>query len=240
MPPLPLALTAGLFGSALLLTCSGRPEPGGARSPAPPDSLFADGGAVAMPDSLRAALVAADPLWETALRIHYDALVMDGHVDTPSLMLDEGYDLGTRHVARPASGHVDLPKMAEGGLDAPFFSIYVAASYGEGAAATDRALAMIAEVKRQVAAHADRVEVARTAADVRRITRAGRKAVLLGLEGGHAIQGSEAVLRRLRDAGIRYVTLTHTNTNGWADSSQDPPRHDGLSPQGVALVGAMN
>ncbi|MDX1420414.1 MAG: dipeptidase, partial [Rubricoccaceae bacterium] len=167
------------------------------------------------------------------------ALVMDGHVDTPSLMLDEGYRLGERHAPQPGRAHLDLPRMVEGGLDAPFFSIFVSRHYGEGQGATDRALAMIAEVERQVEA-LDGVAMAYTSGDVLRLTRGGQKAILLGLEGGHALQASEAVLAQLRDAGIRYVTLTHTNTNAWADSSQDTPRHGGLTEQGVALVQAMN
>jgi membrane dipeptidase len=76
--------------------------------------------------------------------------------------------------------------------------------------------------------------------DVLRITKSGRKAPLMGLEGGHALQASEAVLERLADAGIRYVTLTHSNTNGWADSSSDEPRWGGLNATGRDLVRAMN
>ena len=188
---------------------------------------------------MRARLVAEDPLWEQALRLHYDALVMDGHVDTPSLMLDEGSRLGERHTPETGRAHLDLPRMVEGGLDAPFFSIFVSRAYGEGPAATARAFAMIAEVERQVAA-LDSVEIARSAADVLRLTREGKKAILLGLEGGHALQASPSVLQQLYDAGIRYVGLTHTNTNSWADSSQDEPRHGGLTEQGVALIHAMN
>jgi membrane dipeptidase len=224
-----------------LAACSGRSEDGAPpRDAAPPDTLVAvDGGAVRLPPDVRAQLVDEDPLWETALRLHYDAVVMDGHVDTPSLMLDEGYAFGERHAPEPGRAHVDLPRMVEGGLDAPFFSIFVSRQYGEGPEATARALAMIAEVERQVAA-LDSVAVARSASDVLRLTREGKKAILLGLEGGHALQASEDVLRQLYDAGIRYVTLTHTNTNSWADSSQDAPRHDGLSERGVELIQAMN
>ena len=79
-----------------------------------------------------------------------------------------------------------------------------------------------------------------SAADVLRLTRAGQKAALMGLEGGHALQASEDVLERLADAGIRYVTLTHSNTNGWADSSGDAPRWNGLNQKGRDLVRAMN
>lgn len=197
-----------------------------------------DGGAVLMPEVRQRVLVRDDPRWAEALRIHYNALVMDGHIDTPSLMLDDGYDFGVRH--RSHEAHVDLPRLFEGGLDAPFFSIYVSAGYGEGERGTQRARDMIAEVKRQVAARADQAEMAYSAADVRRITRSGRKAVLMGLEGGHALAGSVDVLRELHGAGIRYVTLTHVNTNGWADASQTPPRWDGLNDLGRRMVREMN
>ena len=213
-----------------------RAQSGGVPTDPSPEAMT-DGGAVRMPAWRRHTLMRRDSLWAEALRIHFNALVTDGHVDTPSLMR-RGYDFGKRH--RSFEGHVDLPRMFEGGLDAPFFSIYVPAALGEGKRATDRARALIAEVKRQAAAHADSVAMAYSAADVRRITRGGRKAILLGLEGGHALAGSTDVLRELYDAGIRYVTLTHVNTNGWADASQTPPRWDGLNDLGRRMVRAMN
>jgi membrane dipeptidase len=197
-----------------------------------------DSGAVAMPAGQRQILLKEDTLWAEALRIHYHALVLDGHIDTPSLMLDDGYRFGARH--RSLVSHVDLPRMFDGGLDAAFFSIYVAPFHGEGAQATARARALIAEVKRQVAIHADSVATATTADAVRRLARAGKKAVLLGLEGGHALAASPEVLRALYDEGIRYVTLTHINTNAWADASQAAPRWDGLNDLGRRLIAEMN
>ncbi len=169
--------------------------------PIHPLAAMVDSGAVAMPEPRRRFLLGQDSLWAEALRIHYNALVVDGHIDTPLLMLDEGYRFGARH--RSYESHVDLPRMFDGGLDAAFFSIYVAPPYGEGERATERARAMMAEVKRQVAAHPDSVALATSAADVRRLTRAGKKAVLLGLEGGHALAASPDVLRALYDEGIR-------------------------------------
>ncbi|MDX1546141.1 MAG: dipeptidase [Rhodothermales bacterium] len=202
-----------------------------------PVAGMTDGGRVAMPEARRRAALKADSLWAEALRIHYNALAIDGHVDTPALMLDDGYRLADRHPAHAA--HLDLPRMAEGGLDAAFFSIYVAPYYGEGADAVRRARALIAEVERQVGADSG-AAMAYTAEDVRRIARSGRKAVLLGLEGGHALAASPDTLRALYRAGIRYVTLTHINTNAWADASQSPPRHGGLNALGRSLVATMN
>ena len=209
-------------------------------STAPTDSTdSADGGAVRLPDATVRRLVAEDPLWEDALRIHYDAIVLDGHVDTPSLMLDDGYQLGERHRPEPGRAHLDLPRMVEGGLDGAFFAVYVSRTFGEGEEATERALAMTEEIDRQTGA-LDGAEIARTAGDVRRIARSGRKAVLLGLEGGHALQGDVDVLRHLSANGIRYVTLTHTNTNSWADASTDAARWGGLNGLGRDLVREMN
>lgn len=195
-----------------------------------------DGGAVRMPEVRQRVLVKQDPLWAEALRIHYYALVLDGHIDTPTLML-RGYDATTRH--RSYEAHVDFSRMAEGGLDAAFFSIYVSAAQGEGERARRRAEAMIAEVRRQVG-QAEGVAMAYSAADVRRLSRQGQQAILLGLEGGHALGGSVERLEALHTAGIRYVTLTHTNTNSWADASQSPPRWGGLNDTGRALIRAMN
>ena len=236
------ALCAALAVAGVVSSCAdgAAPAPPAAErgDQAPSDSTdgdLSDGGRIVMPQAQADRLIASDSLWADALRIHYDALVVDGHVDTPSLMLDRGYRLADRH----RGDHLDLPRMVEGGLDAAFFSIYVARSYGEGGAATDRALAMIDEVLRQVDA-ADGAEVARTAADVRAIRQRGGRAVLMGLEGGHALQGSPEVLRQLWANGIRYVTLTHSNTNSWADAATDAPRWDGLNGLGRELVAEMN
>lgn len=211
------------------------------RAAGPPPMTVAemtDGGTVQMAPVRQRILTRDDSLWAEALRIHYNAITIDGHVDTPTLMLDDGYAFGERHPAHAA--HLDLPRMAEGGLDAAFFSIYVAPHYGEGERATQRARDLVAEVKRQLALHPDSAALATTAAAVRRLARSGRKAVLLGLEGGHALAGSPAVLRALYDEGVRYVTLTHINTNSWADASQAPPRWGGLNDLGRRLVREMN
>ena len=206
--------------------------------PVDPTAAMVDGGGVAMPAVRQHVLLKQDSLWAEALRIHYNAIILDGHIDTPLLMVDKGYRFGTRH--RSHEGHVDLPRMFDGGLDAAFFAIYVAPFYGEGERATERARAMMAEVRGQVEAHTDSVAAATSAADVRRLTRAGKKAVLMGLEGGHALAASPDVLRALYDEGIRYVTLTHINTNAWADASQAAPRWNGLNDLGRSLIAEMN
>ena len=207
---------------------------------APPDSTerMTDGGSIVLPEVRQRILVREDSLWADALRIHYDAIIIDGHIDTPSLMLDEGYRFHERH--RSGESHVDLPRMFEGGLDGVFFSIYVAPPYGESPRAAQRARDMIAEAKRQVSAQPDSMEMAYSAADVRRIARSGKKAILMGLEGGHALGGSVETLHKLYEAGIRYVTLTHINTNSWADASQSAARWNGLNDKGRRMVQEMN
>jgi membrane dipeptidase len=197
-----------------------------------------DGGTVLLPGIRQKILIEGDSLWAEALRVHYNAIVLDGHIDTPSLMVDEAYALGNRN--RALAGHVDLPRMFDGGLDAAFFAIYVPVSLGESAGAVRRARRMIDEVERQVAALSDSMGMAYSADDVRLLTRSGRKAVLLGLEGGHALMASPDTLHSLYDEGIRYVTLTHVNSHSWAESSQSPPRFGGLNDLGRRMVRKMN
>ena len=230
--------------AVVLLSCESgvQSKPSGGADVAEPVAVTADsavdGGKILLPRIRQKILIEEDSLWAEALRVHYNAIVLDGHVDTPTLMLDDGYAFAERHPAHVA--HLDVPRMFEGGLDAAFFSIYVAHYYGEGAGAVIRARNMIREVKQQVASAADSVELAYSADDVRRIARAAKKSVLLGLEGGHALTASEDTLRALYRDGIRYVTVTHVNNTSWAESSQSPSRWNGLNDRGRELIRAMN
>ena len=192
-----------------------------------------------MSELTRRRLVAEDSLWTRALDLHYDAVVLDGHMDTPTLALEEGYDATERHTPLRGKRHVDFPRMREGGLDGGFFSIYVSSRFGEGEAATEQARRMIRTFREQVD-RSDRAEVALTADDVLRLARKGTAAVLFGLEGGHALQADVEVLRELHGLGIRYVTLTHVNTNAFADASQSRPRWNGLNDTGRLIVEEMN
>jgi membrane dipeptidase len=185
-----------------------------------------------------------DPkLWERAVRVHRSAVVVDTHSDTTSRMLDEGFDVGSL----ASTGHMDLPRMKEGGLDAQFFAIYVDTDYMAKGGSARRALDMIDVVYRQVARHADTLEMAYTVDDVHRITRKGKIAALMGIEGGHAIEDSLGALRVFYRLGVRYMTLTHTKTTNWADSSGsfgnpggDAPRWGGLNDLGREVVAEMN
>ncbi|MCI0338770.1 MAG: dipeptidase [Acidobacteria bacterium] len=180
---------------------------------------------------------------ERAMKLHRTAIVVDTHNDITSPITDEGFDLG----ARDTSGktQTDIPRMKEGGLDAVFFSIYVAAKYAREGGSATRAFAMIDDVYEQVRRYPESLELAYSVADIQRIHRSGKIAALMGIEGGHAIEDSLAALRMFYKLGIRYMTLTHTNTNNWADSAggisiQAEKRHGGLSEFGKDVVGEMN
>jgi membrane dipeptidase len=182
-------------------------------------------------------------LRERAMKLHREAIVIDTHNDITSPITDEGFDLG----ARDGSGKIqtDIPRMKEGGLGAEFFAIYVAAKYAKEGGAARRALDMIDGVHEQARRHPESLEMAFTADDIRRIHKSGKTAALMGIEGGHAIEDSLSALRQFYKLGVRYMTLTHTNTNNWADSAGgigNPPekRHGGLSDFGREVVREMN
>jgi membrane dipeptidase len=161
-------------------------------------------------------------------------ILLDGHIDTPQRMLDMKADIS----ARLPDGHVDLPRMREGGLSAAFFSIWVDARYGPGSAFR-RALALIDAVQSFVDTQ-PQVELARDAAGVRSAVARGHIALLLGVEGGHAIENSLAKLDSLYSRGVRYMTLTWNNGNDWAGSATDERRNGGLTEFGKRVVRRMN
>jgi membrane dipeptidase len=189
---------------------------------------------------------AAEDLATRARRIHQAAIVVDTHVDAPDALLEKWADIGVRN----ATKHVDIPRAREGGLTAPFFAIYVPGPLAETGGAARRALDLIDLVDRVVAGHPADLVHAASVAEIRRAKQDGRIAVLMGIEGGHAIEDSLGALREFHRLGVRYMTLTHTNTNHWADSSGpfylpdfDPAAsrvHGGLSDFGRAVVREMN
>lgn len=182
-------------------------------------------------------------LRERALKLHRNAIVIDTHNDVTSPMTDGGYDLGARDFS--GKNQTDIPRMKEGGLDAEFFAIYVASSYARMGGAARRALEMIDGVYEQTRRHPESLEMADTSDDIRRLHKAGKIAALMGIEGGHAIEDSLSALREFYRLGVRYMTLTHTNTNNWADSAGGignpaEKRHGGLSDFGKEVVREMN
>ena len=170
-------------------------------------------------------------------RVHAGAILIDTHNDITSRTV-AGLDIGAPH----ADTHTDLARMKRGGMGAQFFAVFVAASYTEGNRAANRTLEMIDTVKHDIVARYPRdFELATTAEDIRRIHREHKIAALMGIEGGHAIEDSLRLVRSFYDLGVRYMTLTHANSNHWADSSGDPnqPNH-GLSGFGKDVVREMN
>jgi membrane dipeptidase len=187
-----------------------------------------------------------------AEKLHRESLVVDTHNDITTPMIDEAFDLAMDGADPQAKikTHTDLRRMKAGGLDAEFFAIYVDKVFvnkspAEGGGAARRALDMISLVDEQVKKHSQVLEAASTAEDIRRIAKKGKIAALMGIEGGHAIEDSLHALRMFYKLGVRYMTLTHTNTNNWADSEADlnnpkVKHHNGLTDFGRQVVREMN
>jgi len=163
------------------------------------------------------------------------AVTVDTHADTPTEYMQHPFDLG----AINARGHFDYPRMKAGGLDAEFFAAYVPAKYANNGAAA-YCMKIMETIHEMVDDYPQWARFAKSTSDIRRIVAGGHRAILIGIEGGHAIEDSLDLLRAFYRFGARYMTLTHTNTNDWADSSTDEPKHNGLTPFGKQVVLEMN
>ena len=151
---------------------------------------------------------------ERAATLHREAIVVDTHSDTTPRFEDETWDFSERHAA--TDGHMDLPRIREGGLDVEFWSIYTGKSEEPGGALRV-ALERIDAVHRMVERYPDQVGLARDVSDIRRLVGEGRLASLMGVEGGHMMEDNLAVLRNFHRLGVRYMTLTHSFHTGWAE-----------------------
>ncbi len=177
-----------------------------------------------------------------ARQIHESALVIDTHADTPQRFLDENYDIGSTDPKD--HGHIGLDKAKTGNLGAEFFSIWVEPQTNQGHFAR-HTLDLIDSVYEQAARHPDRMMMAFSADDIERAHKQKKLAALMGIEGGHSIENDIQVLRDFYRLGVRYMTLSWSNTNEWADSSGDinNPKiehHNGLSDFGKQVVVEMN
>src|SRR5712671_4065303 len=185
------------------------------------------------------ALVTAKPQAEVpgarARKLHFASIVVDTHDDTTQRFLDGDFDL----LPRNASGSIDIPRMREGGLGAIFFSIWIPSKI-TGPEAIKHALDQIDAVREQVRKHPNEVTLAATAAEVREAHKNGKIAALMGVEGGHMIASDLGVLRSYSALGVRYMTLTHSGNDEWADSSTDTAVHNGLTDFGKDVVREMN
>ena len=182
-----------------------------------------------------AAAVTGDDISARAKKLHFSCIVVDTHDDTTQRFLDGKFDIGERS----ASGSIDVPRMKEGGLGAIFFSIWIPSKV-TGPEAVDRAMTQIDAVRERVRKHPKDMTLATTAAEVREARKQGKIAALIGVEGGHMINSSLAVLRSYAALGVRYMTLTHSGNDEWADSSTDKAVHNGLTDFGKDVVREMN
>lgn len=180
---------------------------------------------------------------EAARRIHAASFVFDGHNDLPWMIRTEaGSSLDKADLSRPLGPrfHTDLARLRAGNVGAQYWSVYVPASTAREGKALLQTLEQIQIVHAMIRRYPETFELARTAADVERIQKAGKIACLIGVEGGHCIEDSLENLRRLHALGAGYLTLTHSDTLNWADSATDDPKHDGLSSFGEEVVQELN
>jgi membrane dipeptidase len=193
---------------------------------------------------------AADVVARRARKLHFSSIVLDTHVDTTLRMRRADWDFTREHPHMPPDvhstpgstlqeGHADLPRLKRGGLNALFFGIVVRGDI-TGPKAVHDALLQIDAVHKLAEDHPADVAFCTTAAEVRRAQAQGKIAALIGMEGGHMISNSLAILRMYARLGVRYITLTHFFNTDWADSSGEAPRHNGLTDLGREIVREMN
>lgn len=198
--------------------------------------VLAGPSAAGTPEQVADAALKAAPVW-------------DGHNDVPEQLRDRrknvlaGFDFrDTTGTADPAKGVIamqtDLNRIRKGRLGAQFWSVYVSANLPEPQA-VQATLEQIDTVRRLVALYPDDLQFCTDSACVIAAQKAGKVASLVGMEGGHSIGGSLAVLRQMHALGARYMTLTHFKTTAWADAATDDPKHDGLTPFGEDVVREM-
>ena len=203
---------------------------------------------IALAASLCAAQTPAQPsdsgpqVSARARAIHDSAIVVDTHADTPQRFLDEGFDIGSTDVND--IGHISLDKTGRGNLGAEFFSIWVDPETNQGHFA-QHTFDLIDSVYQQAAHHPDRMMMAFSVADIERAHKEHKLAALMGIEGGHSIENDIHLLRDYYRLGVRYMTLSWSNTNEWADSSGDisdakVQHHTGLTDFGKQVVLEMN
>jgi len=177
-----------------------------------------------------------------ARQIQDSAIVVDTHADTPQRFLDEGFDIGSTDPNDP--GHISLDKAKRGNLGAEFFSIWVEPETNKGQFAK-HTFDLIDSVYEQAARHPDRMMMAFSVDDIEKAHREHKLAALMGIEGGHSIENDIHLLRDYYRLGVRYMTLSWSNTNEWADSSGDikdekVQHHNGLTDFGKQVVLEMN
>jgi membrane dipeptidase len=176
-----------------------------------------------------------DDIAARAHKLHFSSIVLDTHDDTTQRFFSKSYDLAKRN----SDGHIDIPRMREGGMNAIFFSIWIDGRI-TGPPAIQKALDQIDAVHENVRRNLKEMVFCRTAEDIRRAHKDGKIAALIGVEGGHMIGNDIRMVRIFGELGVRYMTLSHFYNDEWADSSTDKPAHNGLTDYGKDIVREMN
>lgn len=186
----------------------------------------------------------ADPkIWAQALKVHKKAIVIDGHNDITSPMVDEDFDLRTNSTGKFHDGgdpfHTDIARLKAGGITGEFFAIYVSGSTMKTGGAMRRAMDLIDATNREVERSPGNLVSCTTAAEIRRAKKQNKICILMGIEGGYVIEDSLYALRNFYRLGVRYMTLTHNVATNWADAHRDE-KHGGLTDFGKEIVREMN
>lgn len=185
-----------------------------------------------------------DPvLWQRALKIHKSAIIVDGHNDITGPMVDMDFNLAedstNRRQPTGEAMHTDIARLKKSGITGEFMSIYVSGATLRTGGAMRRAMDLIDATYREAERHEDLVTCT-TAAEIRQAKKQNKICLLMGIEGGYAIENSLYALRNFYRLGVRYMTLTHNVSHDWADAHGDPPKNNGLSEFGREVVREMN
>ncbi len=183
-------------------------------------------------------------IWAQAVKIHKNAVIVDGHNDIPSPLTDDDFDLATNSTGKFHNDgtpfHSDLSRFKASGITGEFFSIFVSGDTLKTGGAMRRAMDLIDASYREAEKHPQQLTMCTTAAEIRQAKKLNKLCVLMGIEGGYAIENSLGALRDFYRLGIRYMTLTHNVSHDWADAHHDTPKNNGLSDFGKEVVREMN
>lgn len=181
-------------------------------------------------------------LSEEALRIHREALVIDGHNDMPGKILDKGLHREpgfSLNEIRPEL-QTDIPRLRKGGVDAQVFVAYISPDHMRTGGGNKACMEQMELIHQLVEQHTEDLEMAWSSGDIPELAGRGKIAVLIGVEGGHTIENDLKNLESYYELGARYMTLTHNENTPWADASYDIPEHGGLTSFGEEVVQVMN
>lgn len=201
----------------------------------------------AMSPAMTPAGSSASMVSERAARVYREAIVIDTHNDMPSKMIDDGYDADVRHTPgfEKTQGETDLPRLLESGVTGVFMSAYIDPekwTFRTPDQSWEQVRVYLDTIRAFADRHPDRLLFATTAQQIRQAKRDGKVAILIGVEGGHAIENSLENLRELHRRGVRYMTLTWNNGNEWAGAAAglNGTRSGGLTDRGREIVREMN